>query len=307
MNTLIKITPTLIPKATTWHDYFQLCKPRVILLMLLTTIVGMCLASPSIVSWRIFLFGNLGITLAGSSAATVNHLLEYHLDKLMQRTHQRPIVQGRINRKNAIIFSAILFILSMVMLIGFVNYLTALLTLITIVSYTVLYTLYLKHTTPQNIVIGGLAGAAPPLLGWVAVTGHIDPPGLILSLIIFLWTPPHFWALAIYRIDDYTKAKIPMLPNTHGISYTKVNILFYTLLLTAISLLPFAIGMSGWIYFLSVLFLNVHFNFWTIRLLMSQRKEVSLQTFHCSIWYLMLLFVALLVDHYAYYLGIIDF
>ena len=306
METLTKIT-SITQIDATWRDYLQLCKPRVILLMLLTAAVGMCLASPGIVSWHVFLFGNLGIALAGSSAATVNHLLEHHLDKLMQRTHRRPIVQGRVSRKNAIIFSVILCILSMIMLIVFVNHLTALLTLITIIGYTAIYTLYLKHTTPQSIVIGGLAGAMPPLLGWVAVTGHVDLPGLILLLIVFFWTPPHFWALAIYRIDDYAKANIPMLPNTHGVTYTKINILLYTLLLTAISFLPFVINMSGWIYFLSAFFLNAYFIFWTTRLLTSQRREISLRTFNCSIWYLMLLFAALLVDHYICYITLVNF
>ncbi|AML49283.1 protoheme IX farnesyltransferase [Coxiella burnetii] len=299
MRTRTEIVSTTQTSAT-WRDYFQLCKPRVVLLMLLTAIVGMCLASPGIVSWRVFLFGNLGIVLAASSAAAINHLLEHHLDKLMRRTYRRPIVQGKINRKNAAIFAAILCILSMIILIAFVNLLTALLTFITLIGYAGFYTLYLKHATPQNIVIGGLAGAAPPLLGWVAVTGHIDPPALILLLIIFLWTPPHFWALAIHRIDDYAKANIPMLPNTHGIIYTKINILLYTLLLTAISFLPFVIMTSGWIYFSSVCLLNLGFLYWAIRLLTSQRKEIPMRTFQYSIWYLMLLFTALLVDHYVY-------
>lgn len=282
------------------RNYLQLCKPRVVLLMLLTAIVGMCLASPGIVAWHVFLFGNLGIVLAASSAATINHLFEHHLDKLMRRTHQRPIVQGKISRKNAAIFAATLCILSMVILIGFVNFLTALLTFITLIGYACCYTIYLKHATPQNIVIGGLAGAAPPLLGWTTVTNHIDPPSLILLLIVFLWTPPHFWALAIHRIDDYAKANIPMLPNTHGIAYTKISILLYTSLLIAISFLPFVTMTSGWIYFSCACLLNLGFLYWVIRLLTSHHKEIPMRTFQYSIWYLMLLFAALLIDHYVY-------
>ena len=190
----------------------------------------------------------------------------------------------------------------MIILISFINLLTAFLTVLTLIGYAGVYTLYLKHATPQNIVIGGLAGAAPPMLGWVSVRGHIDPPSLILLLIIFIWTPPHFWALAIHHIDDYAKAKIPMLPNTHGIPYTKLNILLYTLGLTVISSLPFVIKMSGWIYFAIACLLNIGFIYWAIRLFISDNEEIPMRTFRYSIWYLMLLFAALLVDHYVYFL-----
>lgn len=294
MNTVA----TTAVKTATWKDYLQLCKPRVVLLMILTSAVGMCLASQGSFPWQALLFGNLGIALAASSAAAINHLLETHLDQLMQRTQRRPIVQGKVSIKSAVLFAAILGVLSMVILTAFVNALTALLTFATLIGYAGVYTLYLKHATPQNIVIGGLAGAAPPLLGWVAVTGHIDPPSLLLVLIIFAWTPPHFWALAIHRVKDYAKANIPMLPNTHGIRYTKLNILFYTLLLTAVSLLPFVINMSGWIYLVGTILLNIGFIYWAIRLLISKNPTIPFRTFKYSIIYLMLLFALLLIDHY---------
>lgn len=282
----------------TCRNYLQLCKPRVVLLMILTALVGMCVASPSKVSWRILLFGNLGIALAACSAATLNQILELNIDKLMDRTKRRPIVRGKISIRSAIIFSSVLGILSMTILVSFVNLLTAILTFGTLIGYACIYTLYLKQTTPQNIVIGGIAGAAPPLLGWVSVTGHINLPGLILFLIIFIWTPPHFWALAIHRIDDYAKANIPMLPNTHGIPYTKLNILFYTLMLTVISSLPFTIGMSRWVYFSIASLLNLGFIYWSIRLLVSNNPKVPIKVFRYSILYLSFLFVALLGDHY---------
>lgn len=285
-------------KTASWRDYLQLCKPRVVMLMMLTAIVGMCLATPGAIPWQIFMLGNLGIALAASSAASINHLVERHLDKLMHRTQRRPIAQGKIAPANAIWFAVILGVSSMAILIAFVNALTALLTFITLIGYAGIYTLYLKHATPQNIVIGGLAGAAPPLLGWVAVTGHINPPSLLLVLIIFIWTPPHFWALAIYRIEDYAKAKIPMLPNTHGIPYTKLNILLYTILLCASSILPFIIGMSGMIYLIGTLILDGVFLYWAIRLFVTEQKIVAIKTFRYSIWYLMFLFAALLIDHY---------
>lgn len=281
-----------------WRDYLQLCKPRVVMLMMLTAIVGMCLASNHFIPWSIFIFGNVGIALAAGSAASINHLLERHLDKLMHRTQRRPIVQGKISPRNAIAFAALLGVTSMVILITFVNALTALLTFLTLIGYAGIYTVYLKHATPQNIVIGGLAGAAPPLLGWVAVTGHINPSSLLLVLIIFIWTPPHFWALAIHRYEDYAKAKIPMLPNTHGIPYTKLNILLYTILLCASTWLPFIINMSGWIYLVSTTILDAVFVYWAIRLYVSKDKSVAMSTFRYSIWYLMFLFAALLIDHY---------
>ncbi|MFV9994617.1 MAG: heme o synthase [Coxiella endosymbiont of Dermacentor nuttalli] len=292
------IIAQFIQNNATWRDYLQLCKPRVVILIILTALVGMCLASPGIVSWRILLFGNLGIALAASSAAALNQILEHHLDRLMYRTSRRPIVQGKISCRNATIFANILCVLSMIILISFTNLFTSLLTLATLIGYAGIYTLYLKHITPQNIVIGGLAGATPPLLGWVAVTGHINFPSLILLMIVFIWTPPHFWALAIYRIDDYAKANIPMLPNTNGIPYTKINILIYTLLLAIISSLPFIIGMSGWIYFSNACLLNIGFIYWVVRLCISSNQKIPIRVFRYSIFYLILLFAALLTDHY---------
>lgn len=279
-------------------DYITLCKPRVVMLMILTSMVGMCLATPDHFSWMIFFLGNIGIALVAGSAATVNHLVDCHIDRLMYRTQNRPIAQGTIKTKNAIIFATVLFIVGIFILIAYVNLLTAILTFLTLVGYAGIYSLYLKHATPQNIVIGGLAGAAPPLLGWVAMTGHIAPGAIILLLIIFVWTPSHFWALAIYRVDEYAKADVPMLPVTHGIRFTKINILLYTILLFAISLLPFAIGMSSWIYFIVAILLGTRFLQWTIRLLRTNNPQIAMQVFRFSITYLMILFVALIVDHF---------
>src|SRR3990167_2924756 len=281
-----------------WHDYLELCKPRVVLLMILTAVVGMCLASSRFIPWKILILGNIGIALAAASAAVMNHLLERRIDRLMQRTQHRPLAQGKISPHHAFIFSVILCTISMILLVAFTNKLTALLTFFTVIGYAGIYTLYLKRATSQNLVIGGVAGAAPPLLGWVAVTGHIDAGSLLLMLIIFVWTPPHFWSLAIHRFDDYAKARMPMLPNTHGIPYTQLHIFLYTLLLTAVSLLPFVIGMSGRIYLVSALLLNAGFIYWAIRMLVNVKQNIPLKTFRYSIIYLAGLFTALLIDHY---------
>jgi len=291
-------TMTAVDTKTQWRDYLELCKPRVVLLMIITTIVGMCLATKGLVPWQTLLFGNLGIALSACAAAVINHLVDRHIDQVMRRTHRRPIVQGKVSPLKAFLFAMVLAILGMFILVYFVNVLTAELTFVTLIGYAVVYTLYLKHATPQNIVIGGAAGAAPPLLGWVAVTGHLDPQAWLLMLIIFVWTPPHFWALAIARVEDYKKANVPMLPCTHGIQFTKLCIVLYTLLLIAATLLPFAIQMSGWIYFLGANLLNAVFLYYVIRLYFSKRPELPMQTFWYSILYLLLLFVMLLVDHY---------
>ena len=283
-----------------FNNYLELCKPRVVALMVLTSVVGMCLATPGLIPWQILVFGNLGIALAAGSAAAINHLADYRIDSLMSRTQNRPMPTGKVSTQQVILFAVILCVLAMSVLVYFVNVLTAVLTFTSIVAYAGIYTFYLKHATSQNIVIGGLAGAAPPLLGWVAVTGHVDPPALLLMLIIFVWTPPHFWALAIARVDEYAKAKVPMLPNTHGIPYTKLNIIFYTILLTAVTLLPFAINSSGWIYLVIALLLDARFLQWTLRLKRSDDPKIAMQTFRYSISYLMYLFLALLIDHYYY-------
>jgi len=285
---------------STWKAYYELCKPRVVALMLLTAIVGMCLASPGFVPANILIWGTLGIAFAAGAAATINHVIDSKIDKIMNRTKARPIPTGKVNPMQACIFAACLAFIGMVILVKFINPLTAVITFLTLVGYAVIYTLFLKRATPQNIVIGGAAGAAPPLLGWIAVTGQVDPEALLLMLIIFVWTPPHFWALAIYRYEEYAKVNIPMLPVTHGIPFTKLCILLYTLLLFAVVLLPFAIGMSGWIYLISATILTAGFVYSAIELKVTDKKSAALKTFRYSIVHLMLLFVALLVDHYYY-------
>ncbi len=284
--------------AVTWRAYYELCKPRVVALMLLTAIVGMLLATEDLVPWRIFVFGIIGIALAASSGATFNHLADKRIDAIMHRTKARPIPSGQVSPRSAIIFASILGILGLILLVVFVNTLTAILAFITLVGYALIYTVFLKRATPQNIVIGGLAGAAPPLLGWTAVTGQLDYGGLLLVLIIFVWTPPHFWALAIYRREEYAKVNIPMLPVTHGVPFTKVSIILYTCLLTAATLLPFVIDMCGLIYLIGALLLDAGFLYWAIRLKMSDDERVAFKTFRYSIFYLMMLFIVLLVDHY---------
>jgi len=281
-----------------WHDYLALCKPKVVALMLLTSVVGMFLASPGIVPWRVLIIATFGIACAAGSAAVINQLLDRRIDAIMARTKRRPIPQGKVTAKQALIFAAILASIAMLLLSVFINQLTAILTMATLIGYAVVYTVFLKRATPQNIVIGGAAGAAPPLLGWVAVTGHADPMAFLLVLIIFVWTPPHFWALAIYRCKDYAKAGIPMLPVTHGIGFTKLSILLYTILLVAVSVLPFVIGSSGYLYFSAALILGLRFLYWAIRLLRTSEEMVAMQTFRYSIMYLLLIFIFLLLDHY---------
>ncbi len=281
-----------------WRDYFELCKPRVVMLMLLTAIVGMLLATPDWVSWQVLLFGTLGIALGASSGAVLNHLVDRHIDAKMKRTQRRPIAEGRISPIHALAFAVILGFISMVILITYVNALTAILTLFALIGYAIIYTVFLKRATPQNIVIGGLAGAMPPLLGWTAVTGQLDYGALLLVLIIFAWTPPHFWALAIYRHEDYAKANIPMLPVTHGIPFTKLQVMLYTLLLVAVTLLPFVVDMCGMIYFVGAVLLDLGFVYHAYRLLRSPEPKMAMKTFNYSILYLMLLFILLLVDHY---------
>jgi heme o synthase len=286
------------PLPVNWRDYLELCKPKVVALMLLTVVVGMYLATPGLVALSIVLAALMGIGFCAGSAATINHLVDKRIDAIMDRTKERPIAGGRISVKQALYFAIILALLGLTTLILFVNMLTAVLTLVTLIGYAGIYTGYLKRTTPQNIVIGGLAGAAPPLLGWTAVTNQLDPQALLLVLIIFTWTPPHFWALAIYRFEEYKHADIPMLPVTHGIAFTKLNVLLYTILLLVVSVLPFLVGMSGWFYLLGATLLGLRFLQWAIMLYRSKELVIAMRTFRFSIVYLMMLFIFLLIDHY---------
>ncbi|WP_058521465.1 heme o synthase [Legionella tucsonensis] len=281
-----------------WRDYLELCKPRVVLLMLLTVVVGMYLATPGWVSLSLLLFSLLGIGLCAGSAAAINHLVDKRIDAVMARTKKRPVASGQVSVRQALLFALIIGTLGLTVLVVFVNQLTAVLTFVTLIGYAGIYTGYLKRATSQNIVIGGLAGAAPPLLGWTAVTNQLDPQALLLVLIIFIWTPPHFWALAIYRYEEYQHAKIPMLPVTHGIAFTKLNVYLYTILLLVVSVLPFVIGMSGMFYLIGALVLGSRFLFWSHKLYRTDKPVVAMQTFRFSIVYLMLLFVFLLFDHY---------
>lgn len=289
-------TAEAIHKAS-WRDYLELTKPNVVALMILTSVIGMLLAVPGMVPLDVLVLGNLGIALCAGGAAAVNHLVDRQIDLKMARTFNRPVAKGRVAPFNALLFALLLGIAGMAILLVFINALTAWLTLASLLGYAVIYTLFLKRATPQNIVIGGLAGAAPPLLGWTAVTGEIHGHALLLVLIIFAWTPPHFWALAVHRRDEYAKANIPMLPVTHGIKYTKLHILLYTLILLAISLLPFVVGMSGWLYLAGAVLLDLGFLYWAI-VLMIGKADAGMSTFKYSIVYLMVLFVVMLLDHY---------
>lgn len=295
-----KTSTGVLATHATWRDYYELCKPRVVLLMLLTSIIGMFMATPGMVPWQVLVFGNLGIALCAGSAAAVNHLVDRRIDLVMARTHDRPVAQGRVDAMHAILFALVLGVLGMTILITQINQLTAWLTLASLLGYAVIYTLWLKRATPQNIVIGGIAGAAPPLLGWTAVTNSIDGHGLLLVLIIFAWTPPHFWALAVHRRDEYAKADIPMLPVTHGIRYTKIHTLLYTLILFAVTLLPFATRMSGPLYLLGAVVLGLGFLYWSIVMMIGKNPNAPMQTFKYSIIYLMALFVIMLADHYIF-------
>ena len=290
---------TLAPNIS-WRDYLEMCKPKVVLLMLLCSIVGMFLATPGMVPWDILLFGNLGIALVAGSAAALNHLLDSKIDADMARTRSRPVAQGRVTNVQGAVFVAATGILGFVLLYALVNPLTAWLNLASWAGYGVIYTAYLKRATPQNIVIGGLFGAAPPLFGWTAVTNSIDGGGLLLVLIIFAWTPPHFWALAIDRVDEYRKVDIPMLPVTHGEQYTKLHILLYTIVMILVTILPYLIGMSNLFYLVSALALGGGFLYWSLVLLKGTNRRAPRETFRYSIVYLMLLFLALLIDHYAF-------
>lgn len=281
-----------------WHDYYELTKPRVVVLIVFCGIVGMFLATPALPSLNVLFFGALGIGLSASSAAVINHVLDAQIDAKMSRTKNRPLPQGKISQKKALVFSFILCVISMLMLLFRINLLTTILTFFSLIGYAVIYTVYLKRATPQNIVIGGAAGAAPPVLGWTAVTGEVHSDALILFLIIFLWTPPHFWALAIARKDDYEKANIPMLPVTHGNAFTRLFILNYTILLVGITILPYQTGMSGLIYLVAAIISGTAFLWYAIKLKKDNDIELPMRVFRFSIHYLTILFTALLIDHY---------
>ncbi|MEH6635134.1 MAG: heme o synthase [Halioglobus sp.] len=290
----------VVTKRVTWRDYKELTKPNVVLLMILTSAIGMFMAVPGMVPLNALILGNLGIAMCAGAAAAVNHLVDQGIDQRMARTYKRPIAQGRLGPRQAALFALIMGGLGMAILLLWVNALTAWLTLASLVGYAFIYTMFLKRATPQNIVIGGLAGAAPPLLGWTAVTGEIHGHGLLLALIIFVWTPPHFWALAIHRRDEYAAVDIPMLPVTHGIAFTKLHILLYTLIMFLVTLLPFATRMSGPLYLLGAVVLGGGFLYWAIELLRGKNPNAPMETFRYSIVYLMALFVVMLVDHYLF-------
>ena len=293
------LTSSITEKARA-QDYVELCKPKVVLLMVFCVIVGVCLASPGIVPIDALIFSSVGVGLVASSAAVVNHLADSHIDLKMARTQDRPIATGRISTIEGLLFSAFLGVAGTLILWFLVNPLTAWLNLASWVGYGLVYTFFLKRATPQNIVIGGVFGAAPPLFGWTAVTNTIEPGGLLLVLIIFAWTPPHFWALALDRKEEYSKVGVPMLPVTHGEFYTRLHILLYTLLLTIVSLMPFLIDMSGFIYLIGAFLLAGGFLYFALALLLNKNSKIPMQTFRYSIFYLAALFMFLMVDHYYY-------
>jgi len=280
------------------RKYLELCKPKVVALIVFPAVVGMFLAVPGWPPLDAMLAGTLGIALAASSAAAINHLLDQRIDAVMARTRNRPLPSGQLGVNQVLVFAAILAVLSMLLLIVWVNALTAVLTFFSLIGYAIVYTVWLKRATPQNIVIGGAAGAAPPVLGWTAVTGAVDHNALILFLIIYVWTPPHFWALAIHRRADYAAVDIPMLPVTHGVPFTRWHIFFYTILLVLVTTMPFLTGMSSLFYLAGTTVLNLGFLWYAFRLLRENDERLPMQTFGYSIIYLMVLFAFLLADHY---------
>ena len=281
-----------------WPDFLELTKPRVVALRLITAVIGMCMAVPGFVPWQPLVLGNIGIAFCAGAAAAINHVVDERIDQKMSRTTNRPVAQGRVSQSEAILFATLLAILGTALLAVTVNVLTAVLTVASLVGYAFIYTMFLKRATPQNIVIGGLAGAAPPLLGWTAVTGEIHAHGLLLVLIIFAWTPPHFWALAIHRKEEYAAVGIPMLPVTHGNRFTALHILLYTILMFLITLLPYITLLSGWIYAVAATLLGLRFLYWSIEILREKNPDAPMATFKFSITYLMVLFIAMLADHW---------
>lgn len=306
-KTIVAISPTINNEHqpftikhifTNWRAYYDITKPKVVALLVLTALVGMSLSVPGGLPWQLLIPAMLGIGLLSSAAAAINHIVDEKIDTVMGRTHNRPLPEGRLSVTNAIIFATTIAFIGFVILYSLVNPLTAFLTLAGLVGYSFVYTMYLKRATPQNITIGGLAGAIPPLLGWTAMTNEITPNALLLVLIIFTWTPPHFWALAIHRKDDYAKVNIPMLPVTHGVSFTKTQILLYTILLFLVCLLPYLVGMSNWLYLVGACSLNMIFFAYAWQLKFHAKKDTAMATFKFSIVHLMLLFIILLLDHY---------
>ncbi|WP_318522933.1 heme o synthase [Photobacterium leiognathi] len=294
---LLHARRTRAPSVALWRDYLTMTKPKVVAMLLLTALVGMCLAVQGIPPADVVILGLAGIGLQSAAAAAFNHVLDRRFDAQMARTYHRPLAKGRVETWKAVVFATSLMLIGFALLI-MLNALTAWLTMASLVGYALIYTVWLKHATPQNIVIGGLAGAAPPLLGWTAVTGQLDPHAFLLVMLVFAWTPPHFWALAIHRRDDYAKAGIPMLPVTHGIEYTKTMVLLYTLILFAVGLLPWLTGMSGWLYLVGSSVLNLGFIAYALKLKFADSEGHAWATFKYSIWHLLALFVVLLADHW---------
>jgi len=279
-------------------EYYELTKPKVVMLIVFTAVVGMFMATPGFVPLSALIFGTFGIGLAAASAAGFNQILDRRADAKMARTRARPLPAGQLTTRQAVVFSTVIGLISMAVLVIGVNTLTAVLTLCSLIGYSVIYTLYLKRATPQNIVIGGAAGAAPPVLGWAAVTGTVDPHALLLFLIVFVWTPPHFWALALYREEEYAKAGLPMLPVTHGNQFTRLHILLYTIILVSVTLLPYTTHMSGLFYLVGAVLLNGGFMYYAIKLYRNYSDALARRTFIYSVQYLSALFALLLIDHY---------
>ena len=288
------------PARAVLRDYFRITKPRVVALIIFTAIVGMILATNQLPDISALLLATFGIGLAAAAGAAVNHILDEDKDSLMKRTRNRPLPSGRLESTPALIFACFLAMLSMLVLTIGVNPLTAMLTFASLIGYAVIYTIFLKHATPQNIVIGGAAGAMPPVLGWTAMTGELHSNAFLLFLIIFCWTPPHFWALALYRAKDYQNANIPMLPVTHGRKYTLLHILLYSILLAAVTIMPFAVGMFGLFYLAAAVVLNGLFIIFALRLYISYSDLLSRKMFLYSIQYLSLMFAAMLIDHFFF-------
>ena len=280
------------------RSYYVLCKPNVVYMMLICALVGMLLAEESVTSVTNIVVALIGIALCSGSAAAINQVIDRKADAAMTRTDQRPLPQGELSVIHASSFAFVIGVAGALVLYLYINTLTMILTIASLIGYAFIYTVYLKRATPQNIVIGGLAGAAPPLLGWAAISNTIDPYALLLVLIIFVWTPPHFWALAIYRKDEYAKESIPMLPVTHGVAFTKLQIVLYTIILFIVSILPYIVLMSGGIYLISAVILSSIFMYYSIKLYFSSDDEIAMKTFNFSIYYIFLIFVALLCDHY---------